>query len=347
MEFTKRLLERGHKLEIVTSRIAPEAEALGVPIHRMAPVPLSSTFRLLRFEHDSKSYVRSLESGTISIGFGRTTTQDLHRAGGGCHRVYSRLLGPWKRLRPKNRLELELERRLYTGGNTRHFVVNAAGVGRQLQEEYDVDPERISVIHTAVDTDRFRPPLDEGEGENGKGKADSPPVFLFASLDHRRKGLDPLLDAWSEIDAELWIAGAPLDARYRRFIRSRGLEQRVRPLGKVEDLAPVYRRVDFLVHPSFYDACSNTVLQAMASGLPSIVSTRDGASEFVSHGESGLRLKDPADTASLHDLLVELMKLPVEKRLAMGHAARERMLPLTWPAHVARWEEVIGRLETA
>jgi len=343
LDFAKRLLERGHAIEIVASRIGPEAEALGVPIHRIAPTPFSSTLRLRNFDRAAQAFVASRKAEGTTIGFGRTTAQDLHRAGGGCHRVYSRLLGPWKRWRPKNRLELALERKLYEGGATRHFVVNAAGIGEQIGEEYGVAPERISVIHTAVDTERFHPPTDErgGSGRKGVGR----PVFLFASLDHRRKGLDPLLEVWTEIDADLWIVGAPLDANDRRRIRDRGLEGRVRALGKVADLAPIYREVDFFVHPTFYDACANTVLQAMASGLPSIVSERDGASKFVAHGKSGLRLRDSADTGTLHARVEELLAMSPEERRAMGQAARERMLPLTWAAHLARWEEVIARMK--
>jgi glycosyltransferase involved in cell wall biosynthesis len=153
-----------------------------------------------------------------------------------------------------------------------------------------------------------------------------------------------LLEIWPEIEADLWILGAPLDARYRRAIRDRGLEGRVRHFGKVADPAPYYRSADFFVHPTFYDACANTVLQAMASGLPCIVSERDGASEFVAEGESGLRLENPADTTALHGRVTEMLTLSPEQRERMGTAARERMRPLTWGAHVARWEEVIARV---
>jgi glycosyltransferase involved in cell wall biosynthesis len=238
----------------------------------------------------------------------------------------------------KNRIELGLERRLYTGGGTRHFVVNSTLVARQLRETYGVPGERLTVIHTAVDTDHFHPAATPPRNKR--------PTFLFVSSHHRRKGLDALLDAVSHLaDAELWIAGAPVGARYRRRIRRWRLDGRINVLGSVDDLAPVYRQVDFFVHPTLYDACANTVLQAMASGLVCLVSTADGASEFIAPGRSGFILDRPADASAIGATMSEALKLSAGERVAIGAAARERMLPLTWDAHIDQWLDVLDRIE--
>jgi UDP-glucose:(heptosyl)LPS alpha-1,3-glucosyltransferase len=274
------------------------------------------------------------------LGFGRTVAQDVHRAGGGCHAVYVRLLAWPKRWSLKNRLELSLERELYTSEKTRHFVVNSAMVGSQLEEVYGVSTEKLSTIHTPVDTAHFHPP--PAPTTNNR------PVILFVSSNHRRKGLDALLAAFAELrDAELIIAGAPLGARYRSLIRRLSLADRVRALGPVTDLAPIFREADFFVHPTLYDACANAALQAMASGLPSLISIADGASEFITPGKNGFLLRAPADAAALHAQLAAALTLEPEARSKIGSAARARMLPLTWEAHLEAWTRLFEKLSSA
>ncbi len=344
-EFTRQLLDRGHQVELVGAQFSPEAGKLGASVRAIKSPPWSSTLRVWSFNRDAGALVPMLKADA-RIGFGRTTVQDLHRAGGGCHKVYSRLLPAYKRLRLKNQLELSLEKQLYTSGLTKHFVVNSQNVFRQIREEYGVEEDRITVIHTAVDTGRFRPAetLDERRvirrAENGR------PAFLFVSLGHKRKGLDQILEVWPKVNADIWILGAPLERHYRRLIRERELESRIHCYGRVSDAAPYYRLADFYIHPSLYDACANSSLQAMASALPSIISSADGASEFVSHGASGFVLRDPGDVAELYSVVNEAIRLSPEQREAMGRKGRERMLPLTWLAHVEKWEALIDRVSS-
>lgn len=314
--------------------------------------------RLWDFAWRSESYCRNDQqfrsSVDLTIGFGRTVAHDLHRAGGGCHAVYSRLLPAVKRLGLKNRLELSLEWQLYTSGKTRRFVVNAAKVRDELQETYSVDPSLCAVIHTAVDTAVFRPCESEAQRLALRQKLGMPPdrkVALFVSSSHRRKGLGLLLDALASSskldDVDVWIAGKDLDTKHKqRAEMVPGLVPRLKSLGERADLADLYRACDLFVHPTLYDACANTVLQAMASGTPAIVSSADGAAEFVDHGVNGFLLKDSADKDELIGHLDAACSLGNEQRISIGDAARQRVLPLTWDAHSAQWEELFAELKS-
>jgi len=273
----------------------------------------------------------------VVLGFGRTWSQDIHRAGGGCHALYSGLLPWWRRWALKNQVELALERRLYQGGETRHFVVNASPVAEQLHRVYGVPRDRISVIHTAVDTERFSP-APQCEEDSGEPPA-SRPILLFVSSNHRRKGLPAILQAMASVpEADLWIAGARLSRRDRRFLATAGLHGRVREWGEVDDLVPLYRQATWFVHPTLYDACANTVLQSMACALPGLISVADGASEFIQDGENGLLIRDPADPHQLGELLRFALSLPADRRDTIGAAARRTVEPLTWSSHLDAWE---------
>lgn len=335
---------RGHDLRLITARTDGAAEALGAEIVRVPLRGVPKFWELAVFAREAARVPR--RPGEVVLGFGRTWSQDAHRAGGGCHALYSGLLPWWRRWGVKNRLELHLERRLYCGGGTRHFVVNAAPIGGQLQRVYGVDPGRITVIHTAVDTEKFSPaPGGPGADAAAAGGDPGRPILLFVSSNHRRKGLPALLRALAGIpSAELWIAGAPLSGSDRRLAASTGVAGRIRELGLVGDLVPVYRQATWFVHPTLYDACANTVLQSMACGLPGLISAADGASEFIRDGENGFLLDQPGDPTAVADSLRRALALPLHERAAMAAAARRTVSPLTWTAHLDAWERLCTHL---
>jgi hypothetical protein len=78
----------------------------------------------------------------------------------------------------------------------------------------------------------------------------------------------------------------------RAALEAAGLAERTRFLGFVprEAMPGVYRRADVLVHPSHFEGQSNTVLEAMASGLAVVASDIPGCAELVRPGESGARV---------------------------------------------------------
>ena len=332
--FASRLLDLGHEIDVITSRIGKGAPETAV--HEIPPLSFPRSRRLLHFNRNVGEKLASLEVD-FSLGFGQTTHQDVHRAGGGCHAVYSRDLPVWKRLSPKNQIELKLERELYTGGRTRHFVVNASKVRDELIATYEVPSERITVIHTPVNSTTFHLPKEPKTEIRRrilvKTNLDLP-AFLFVSLNHKRKGLDYLLDIWPDVNGELWIAGSDLDTAQ--------LPKNVHFLGRRDDLPQLYQGADCFVHPTLYDACANTVLQAMASGLPSIVSANDGAIDFITDGETGFLLPSPSETGVQID---RFLALSGEERDQMAQNARNRVEPQTWEKHVAAWMEVLGKLD--
>lgn len=340
LALARALVARGHEVRLITARTDGEAERLGVRIDRIGLGGVPKWCRLAVFARRAAAV--PVAADEVVLGFGRTWRQDLHRAGGGCHALYSGLLPWWRRLGLKNRVELALERRLYTGGETGHFVVNAAPVGEQLRAVYRVPADRITVIHTAVDTGRFCPEAAEEVAGAGDGLR---PVLLFVSSNHRRKGLPVLLRALSEVPGpELWVAGAPMSRADRRLAKLLGVVDRVREYGEVADLVPLYRRATWFVHPTRYDACANTVLQSMACGLPGLISTADGAAAFIRDGENGLLLTRPEDPEAVAAGLRHALAMTPGKRSALGRAARATVMPLTWDAHVAAWEMLCRRV---
>lgn len=346
IEFTRRLVAAGHEITCVTTLTTPEIGAsLPVRWELLPRIRGSATMRMWHFNRLAPR--AALQAGVdLSIGFGRTCTQDIHRNSVGCHRLYGNLLPLWQRYSVRHLYELYLERRLHAGRGTRRFVVGSARVAAQLQGIYGTAGERYHVLPPPVDCELFKPAenrMNTRELLCHKLQTDhAKPVLLFISLNHHRRGLEPLLEAMRQNDATLWIAGKGLNATQRTFIQQHGLAKRIRAVPVTMSLVELYQSADWFVHPTQYDAFSMTVLQSLACGLPGIVSVMDGSVDHIRNGENGLMLYHPAQPEELASRIQEALSLKQESWRSLSQAARDTVMPLTWERHMESWTGVMN-----
>lgn len=165
---------------------------------------------------------------------------------------------------------------------------------------------------------------------------------LFVANDYARKGLDALLQALTQLpaDVRLAVVGSrnPLP-QYRERAARLGLAGRVHFLGPLADVAPAYQAADVLAHPTLEDTYAMVVLEAMAHGLPVVVSgpAHCGISRELRDGAEALLLQDPRDTATLVALLRQVLAQPGTAQRLAGEArafARQH----TWEQAARQYE---------
>ena len=345
MEFAKKLAAEGHEPVYITTLTTPEIGA-SLP-GRWELVPRlrgSGAARQWFFDRQAPQIAR--QAGVdFTIGFGRTTAQVVHRNGTGCHRLYGQFLPFWQRFSVRHLLELHLEKKLYGGARTKQFVTSSARVAAQLQGVYHTPGERFRILPLPVESQVFKPAENRPSQRElvcRKLQTDtSKPVLLFVSLSHRRRGLEPLLDALQTLDATLWIVGKGLAPDHLRQIAHLGIGGKIRNVPVTNQLVEIYQAADWFVHPTQYDAHSNTVLQSMACGLPGVVSVMDGAVDHIKNGENGFMLYHPQDATELATRIREALELDEAARMSMGACASESILSLTWDSHMAEWNSLI------
>lgn len=345
IEFAKRLSAAGHELICITTLTTPEvAAALPARWEVLPRIHGSPALRLWHFNRVAPRAARAA-GADLSIGFGRTCVQDIHRNGTGCLRLYSNVLPLWQRCSVRHLLELHLERRLYTGRETKSFVSSSARVAAQLQGMYHVDGERFQVLSPPVETQLFKPSAHRANLREllcRKLQTDpAKPVLLFISLSHRRRGLEPLLQAMKQVDGTLWIAGKKPGKTQREFIAANGLDAKVRAVPVTSNLIELYQCADWFVHPTQYDAFSAPVLQSMACGLPGIISVMDGAVDHIRNGDNGLMLYHPQQPQELASRIQEALAMDNARWQEMSANARETVLPFTWDRHMREWQELL------
>jgi glycosyltransferase involved in cell wall biosynthesis len=151
---------------------------------------------------------------------------------------------------------------------------------------------------------RFAPPLERGARERF--------TVAFVGRLHVTKGIVDLLDAFSRVEddkAELLLVGGCATAAMDRYITQRAaVDGRIRRCPG--DPLPVLHRADVLVHPSYEDALALAPLEALACGVPVIVSEDTGMKEFVRQGETGF-VVPTGDVYALVTALEAIQKRPL------------------------------------
>jgi glycosyltransferase involved in cell wall biosynthesis len=197
------------------------------------------------------------------------------------------------------------------GGRFKHrpgraVVATSKMLGLECEQAYPDSREQLSVITPGTYLQQ------SGMARTmARRQLDLPPdvpLLLFVANDYKRKGLDALLKALVSLAAEVHLAvvGNPSGiAYYRRQAEQLGVEARVHFLGSLDELGPAYRAADCLAHPTLEDSFAMVVLEAMAHGLPVVVSgpAHCGISRELHDGQEALLLHDPGDTENLARLL--------------------------------------------
>ena len=253
----------------------------------------------------------------------------------------SRARGFASRLRhPGNYARLALERRAIRNPRVSRYHVDAPIVKEHLRRFYGVHDDAVSVITPGVNVDEFHP-SDRVEARRALALPDDGrPLVLFCGHDFARKGLDRAIRALPVMRerAELVVVGDSCEqARFHRLAVEEGVGDRVRFLGRRIDMSVAYRAADVFVLPTRSDMWGATVLEAMASGLPVVVTESAGVASVVDHGRSGFVLPSEPTVDQLGAMLDRLLGDP-PLRLALARAGHEQALEHTWEGVGARVE---------
>jgi glycosyltransferase involved in cell wall biosynthesis len=211
------------------------------------------------------------------------------------------------------------------------------------------------VIPVPVDTDHFRPPTRAERDDMRERLTISPDGFVVIYVGHfeKRKAVERLVEAFSGLravapDAVLLLVGGgregPENAEpaIRERVRGLRLDRAVRFCGVQADPLPFLHAADVLVLPSFLEGMPNTLLEAMACGLPCIAPPSAGGHDVLDD-DTGLvpASNDPQD---LLDALSQLVGDP-DRRAAMGRAAVARAQDFAAERVVDRFAALYGRID--
>lgn len=214
-----------------------------------------------------------------------------------------------------------------------HYIAVSRDLADWLTGVIKVDPRRVTQIYNGVDSDRFRPRLGnrpakapagffEGArlviGSVGRMVAVKDYPTLVQAFIHLH-GVAPDRDGLRLI----LVGDGPQREQCMRLIEAAGLTGQVWLAGNRDDVPDLMRSLDLFVLPSLGEGISNTILEAMATGLPVLASRVGGNPELVAEGITGSLFK-AGDVQALASLLLAYA-CDEARRRREGAAARARV----------------------
>jgi glycosyltransferase involved in cell wall biosynthesis len=202
------------------------------------------------------------------------------------------------------------------------FAAISAEIERQWRA-LGVPQGRIARMASGVDAERFCPGASSVEADLLPR-----PRVIFTGRLHPQKNLPLLFEAWTEVarrcPANLIVVGPGNDrARLTELANSLGIADRVQFVGSVDNPADYLRAADVFVLPSVAEGMSNSLLEAMATALPCVVSGIGGNTDLIADGQTGRLVSEPTAQAWSKTLL-ELVHNPNEAQ-RLGAAARQKI----------------------
>ncbi len=214
----------------------------------------------------------------------------------------------------------------------------------------------VTVIPTPVDTGVFRPPTGDGRAAAREALhlADDELAVVFTGHLRALKRVDALVEAFALLVADdrsarlLLVGGGRSDLDYRgdalrQQVRDLGIEDSVTFVGEVGSVMPYLHAADVFVMPSDREGLPNSILEAMACGLP-VVAPPSAAGDQVLDATTGI-VPDSNDSALLYEALATLADDPALRR-SLGHAAREATAAYDLQRVTAMLERLHTRLGT-
>lgn len=230
-----------------------------------------------------------------------------------------------------------LEHRLYK--KNKKYIAISHSIKKELIQNFQIPEKNIRTIYHGVDSQYFCPPTtDEAMAarERVRNELRIPKdalVLLHTGALNQRKGVPLALETIGVLKAEgfsniHYIAVGAGDIRpLKRIATEEKINEYVHFIQHTKNIRDYYWASDLFFFPTVYEPFGLVILEAMASGLPCVVSPSAGGSELIEHEQNGLLIENILDPVSMAQQLGTLIKNPAQQKRFSANAvatAQER-----------------------
>jgi L-malate glycosyltransferase len=232
---------------------------------------------------------------------------------------------------------------------TSHITTVAQSVADYMISNEHIDKKKIEVVYNGVDHKRFEDDIDVTLKRRGIGIDADDIVIGNVSRFFENKDHKTLIEAFKIItndyaDSKLVLVGdGPLRRNIENKVEKEGLSKKVRFLGNRRDVPELLKAMNIFALSSLREGFPVVLLEAMASGLPTVVTDVDGNAEMVVNGETGL-IVPRSEPESLAKAICEIIQ-DKDKGREMGENGRHRVKKLfSFDGMVNRYTSIYERV---
>jgi UDP-glucose:(heptosyl)LPS alpha-1,3-glucosyltransferase len=306
-----------------------DGEPRAAVFHRIKiPKLFPSWAKMISFAVKHKKMVKS-QAFDVILGFGNTIYMNVYQSHGGVHRFSTA-----RKLYTEKNIFFRSIKRLFIVFSLKDKVRNwiesapfrldpkpkiiaiSLMIKKDFTSFYHINEKEIKVIYNGIDTTKYNIDLKErlrGSIRHQLRITDNDIAFLFISYDLKKKGIAPLIEAAAKLkklnfaNFKVVVVGERPSSLLLKRVKRLRLEDTVIFTGPTRTPEDYYANCDVLILPTFYDACSLVVIEAMACGLPAITTIYNGAAGIITNEKDGYIISHPPRSAELAEAMKALM----------------------------------------
>ena len=274
---TKELLARCHEIKVYTRSWEGDVPE-NLDVVELGEKGFSNYSKNKTYVSKAFSSLKSFFPDIV-FGFNKMPGLDLYFAADTCFAKQSLKKSPLQKYTRRYRQSMEFEKEVFSRDSKSKILLLNEIQSQNFQDIYSTQLERLTLIPPGIEKN-----WNLHESINITEKLNLPKnekIILFVGSDFSRKGLDRAIFGISHllkqnISATLLVLGDDNKGPYEKIIKELSLNDRVIFLGPRKDVASFMKSSHLLVHPAREEAAGNIIIEALVSGLPSLVSSEVG-----------------------------------------------------------------------
>ncbi len=232
------------------------------------------------------------------------------------------------------RARYKCERQLAEALNKSAGAVAISTFARELMVELGVSPEKIQDIPNGVDTHKFKTGVDI-DARKKLGVPEDGVMILSVGREHPQKAYDAGIKAFARVRLEApnayYVILGRNSSKWRGFADELGIDRDKLILCEGlygDDLTAAYQQADIFFSPSRWEMFALVVLEAMAAGLPQVVTNVSGSQDAIKTNVNGI-VVEPDEPEQMASALLQMIDEP-QLRKRFGQVNLERARYYDW-----------------
>jgi UDP-glucose:(heptosyl)LPS alpha-1,3-glucosyltransferase len=314
LRIVKVCMARGHQSDVYTASWQG-----GIPDGlQVSILPVSGFTNHRRYESFAKKLSKSLAGKHYDavVGFNKMPGLDVYFAADTCFAAKALERSFWYRLTKRCRTLLSLERSVFDKASKTEILLISEREKKFFMDYYGTSKERFHFLPPGIAKDRLAP----NNAAEVRAKLRSAlaigsdqHVILMVGSGFRTKGVDRAIRAISSLPSSsrkkaiLLIAGEDKARSFHQLADRLGVAEQVRFVGGREDVPQLLVAADLLLHPAYRETAGMVLIEAMAAGLPVLVTDVCGYSHHVERAGAGELVPSPFQQEKLNQLLASML----------------------------------------
>jgi glycosyltransferase involved in cell wall biosynthesis len=261
-------------------------------------------------------------SFAVPEGFGKTLISTVHSTWKG---EAEAIRGePFSRLNPNEKFMVSFNwfLRIFENGmleRSDKIIAVSEYTKRELLKYYELNENKIRVIHNGVAVDKFKPTNDKLKAKAELGFNPEDKAILYVGRLYARKGLFTLIESMPTVvrrfrNVKFIISGKGLSNEMKKLVdhaTKLGVKDNIVFTGYFPDkkLPKLYQAADIFAFSTFYENLPFAILEALSSGLPVVTTNVGGIPEIIDDGKNGF-LVEPFNSEQLADRILYFLENP-------------------------------------